>query len=252
MRYRMSFVTSLAALILLAAVSGQAHAQTFTTLCSFSPGNGNSEGSLVLSGSTLYGTTSSAQAGANGTIFSVNTDGSGFQTLFSFGGTNGDWPQGGLLLSGSTLFGTTSYGGTYSYGGDAGDGTIFSIATNGSGFKSLFSFTGEGQPLPNGSLTLSGSTLYGTTEYGGAGQTGTIFSINANGSGFQNLLAFSGTNGENPQFSSLTLAGSTMYGQTGGEEPATRASFSESTQAAAAFRICSHSAAQTAVIPKGI
>ena len=68
-------------------------------------------GSLTLSGSTLYGMTLSGGANGNGTIFSINTDGSGFQNLFSFSGTNGDNPHGSLTLSGSTLYGMTSAGG---------------------------------------------------------------------------------------------------------------------------------------------
>src|ERR1035438_443717 len=70
--------------------------------------------SLILSGNTLYGTTS-------GTVFQLNTNGSSFTVLMTFPGgvaydpnngteTNsvGYKPFGSLILSDNTLYGTTS------------------------------------------------------------------------------------------------------------------------------------------------
>ena len=48
----------------------------------------NPLGSLTLSGSTLYGMTFSGGANNDGTIFKVNTDGTGFQLLHSFDGSD--------------------------------------------------------------------------------------------------------------------------------------------------------------------
>ena len=175
-------------------------------------------GSLTLSGSTLYGTTSEGGANGNGSIFSINTDGSGYQNLVSFTGTGGAivaLPIGSLTLSGSTVYGMTANGGVNGSGMEYGYGTIFSVNTDGSGFRNLLSFSGTGGENPAGGLTLSGSILYGMTVYGGASNGGTIFTLATNGSGFHNLLSFSGTGGENPA-GSLTLSGSTLYGMTGG------------------------------------
>ena len=145
-----------------------------------------------------------------GTVFSLKTDGTGFQSLFSFSATNGS-PFGSLTVSGSTLYGMAQ-------GGPYGDGTIFSISTTGGSLQTLFSFSGANGDAPNGSLTLAGSTLYGMTFAGGvpAGwNTGTIFSINTDGSGFQSLLSFSvsSTGGTGP-LGNLTLGGGTLYGMT--------------------------------------
>src|SRR6266516_1205411 len=74
-------------------LAGRATAQTFTTLYSFTASSGcfpctNSDGAgprgLILSGNTLYGTAGSGGPADNGTVFKVNTDGTGFTNLHSF------------------------------------------------------------------------------------------------------------------------------------------------------------------------
>jgi len=74
-----------------------------------------------------------------------------------------------------TLNGGPSYNGS-----PFGDGTIFSIQTDGSDYKDLYNFSGPDGELPEGSLILSGSTLYGTTSGGGAYGDGTVFALNLN------------------------------------------------------------------------
>ena len=181
----------------------------FQNLMTFNGTSGSRPNDLTRIGSTLYGTTVSPFGSNlnNGTLFSINTSGTGFQTLYT--GISGG--PGDLILGGSTLYGTT--GG----GGSNGNGSIFSINTDGTGFQTLLSFSGTGLRGPS-SLVLSGSTLYGTTGAGGKNNDGGIFSINTDVTGFQTLLSFSGTGGaapgSNPQ-GLLTLSGSTLYGTTG-------------------------------------
>jgi len=170
--------------------------------------------SLIVSGSTLYGMTVNGGTSDGGTIFKINTNGTGFALLHSFAGapSDGKWPGGSLILSGSTFYGMTRYGGNSNYG------TIFKINMDGTGFVLLHSFssaTGEGY-CPYGSLVLSGSTLYGMTGGGGASYGGTIFKINMDGTGFARLHTFGGTpsDGKYPM-ASLILSGSTLYGMTG-------------------------------------
>src|SRR5258707_329795 len=72
-------------------------------------------------------------------------------------------PYGGLTLSGNTLYGTTAYGGSSNYG------TVFKIATDGTGYTVLKLFTGNDGANPfYAGLTLSGSAIYGATYYGGS------------------------------------------------------------------------------------
>ncbi len=154
---------------------------------------GGSDGSdpqadLTYVGSILYGTTGGGGSADYGTVFSINTDGSGFMVLHSFPSESGDGrePNADLTLVGSALYGTTSIGGA------ADDGTVFSLNTDGSGYTVQHSFASEpgdgDQPLAG--LAQVGSILYGTTKFGGSVDGGTVFSINVDGSGFNVLHAF--------------------------------------------------------------
>jgi len=136
---------------------------------------GNPFAGVVLSGNTLYGTTFDGGRYGYGTVFAVNTDGSGFTNLYSFTGTDGAYgPHSGLTLSGNTLFGSTSGGGLL---GSLSSGTLFAINTDGSGYRNLYSFSGGSDgAVPQGDLIINNNTLYGTTAGGGSGN-GTVFSF---------------------------------------------------------------------------
>ncbi len=171
-------------------------------------------GGLALVGSTLYGTTNGGSSGPNdGTVFSLSTGGTGFQTLHTFivGANDGAYPYAGLTLIGSTLYGTTNEGGT------ANQGMVFAVDANGTNFHILHSFAGGSTDgaYPYSGLVAIGSTLYGTTNNGGTADDGTIFSISASGTGFQLLHSFTETtsNGAFP-YAGLTAIGTTLYGTT--------------------------------------
>lgn len=193
-------------------------AQTFQTLHSFTALNNgaNSDGAapicgLVVSGNTLYGTTESGGTNGSGTIFAVNTEGTGFTNFHDFTGPDGSGPWTDLTLSGHTLYGTTQSGGT------AGAGTIFRISTDGSGFTNLYGFnsdTGLGV-LPLGPLVLSSNLLYGSTLRGDIFAAGTLYSLSTDGTAFTNLFAFTaGAAGQFP--SALILSSNTLYGTCSG------------------------------------
>ena len=170
----------------------------------------NPQGSLVISGSTLYGMTSTGGSFGNGEIFKINTDSIGFSKLYSFsGGYDGRSPKGSLAIAGSTLYGMTSGGGNYN------NGEIFKINSDGSGYASLYSFDGEsagGDPL--GSLSLSDSSMYGMTNSGGKSGYGLIFKIDTNGTYFTDILDFDGGSLGGYPYGSLTVSADTFYGMT--------------------------------------
>jgi uncharacterized repeat protein (TIGR03803 family) len=195
----------------------------FTNLPTFSPLDtttftnidGNGPLAALVSGNTLYGTAGEGGALGRGTIFAVNTDGTGFSVLRSFNGTSDGGHPSGLLLSGNTLYGTAVYGGSSNVG------TVFALSTNGSGFAVLHSFTIDGYS-PHGSLILSSNTLYGTTSMGGSSDNGTVFALNVDGTGFRTLYRFPATSGY-PDYTNsggawpdagLILSGNTLYGVT--------------------------------------
>ena len=90
----------------------------FGLLHSFTGGSEGQKpfGSLILSGSVLYGMTSDENTGTDGTVFQINTDGTGYQVLHRFNGTEGRDPCGSLLLCNGRLYGMTSQGGTQNKG----------------------------------------------------------------------------------------------------------------------------------------
>jgi uncharacterized repeat protein (TIGR03803 family) len=201
--------------------AGRVTAQTYTNLHSFTGGGSDGAGpqaGVILSGNTLYGTTHHGGSAGYGTVFAVNTDGTGFTNLHSFlnNPIDGANPEAGLILSGATLYGTAFGGGTLGNGA----GTVFAINTNGTGFTNLYSFTGGNDGAnPQAGLILSGNTLYGTAGMGGSSSRGSMFAINTNGTGFTTFYGFTATtypsytnsDGAHPQ-TGLILSGNTLYG----------------------------------------
>jgi uncharacterized repeat protein (TIGR03803 family) len=193
---------------------------------------------LVLSGNTLYGMTESGGDSGNGTVFAVNTDGTGFAVLHSFTptphGTNSDGantlaqagpaiPIGNprLIVSGNRLYGTAEGG------GPSGGGTVFALNTDGTGFSVLHGFTGGSDGSEPLALVISpGGCLYGTARFGGTFDDGTVFKVDTDGTGFAVLHTFQGARGyaSNVPFgpinsdggwpNSLMLSGNSLYGTT--------------------------------------
>jgi uncharacterized repeat protein (TIGR03803 family) len=194
----------------------------FLTLHSFSASDpttsANNDGAapwadLVVSGNTLYGTATRGGTAGSGTIFKLNTDGSGFTTLHSFSAldptsltnTDGANPLGALAISGNTLYGTTYRGGS------VGTGTVFKINIDGNGFTVLHNNDGGSRA----GLVISGNQLYGTTESGGTLGGGTVFELATDGSGFTNLQNFASSPANGP-WGGLVLVSNVFYGTTYG------------------------------------
>jgi uncharacterized repeat protein (TIGR03803 family) len=227
-------------ILLYIAISNCAAAQTFELLHPFavtsdptsqSFGGTNLEGAypygVIFSSNVLYGTALGGGI-SNGAVFRINASGTGFTNLHSFSATsgpaatNGDgtFPFGTLIESGASLYGTANTGGKW------GNGTIFSLRANGTGFTNLHSFsplqsvlnTNSDGAFPQGDFILSGNTLFGTAQYGGALGGGVVFRIDTNGHSFTNLHSFSyplGSNaGGSSPLSGVTISSNVLFGVT--------------------------------------
>lgn len=169
-------------------------------------------GELVVSGNCLYGTTYNGGAYQDGSVFRLNTDGSGFTNLYSFSNTNLLYsplgPAAGLTLVGATLYGTTT-GNVEVNPGSVSGTSVFSIGTNGSDYTEIY--LGVGDVL--GSLVQQGDTLYGQSFSGGEYNEGIVFSVNTNGT-FTDLYS---SQAAPFQYGSLSLAvsGVMLFGTMG-------------------------------------
>jgi len=187
---------------------------SFTKLLDFNTTNGaDPERPLIISGNVLYGSTYTGGASNKGCIFKLNTDGSGYSKILDFtGGAVGQNGTGssGLIIYKSTLFGVTPSGGAY------GNGTVYKIRTDGSGYADLYDLgqTATDPSYAKGELALSGNMLYGTGGLGGANGGGCIFKVDTSGGSYTKIYDFAAAGGGYPQYQPLIISGSTLYGAT--------------------------------------
>jgi uncharacterized repeat protein (TIGR03803 family) len=182
---------------------------TYTQLYAFQAhGDGSYPVAGVVQGSdgALYGATSSAGAGGQGTIFRWSD--TGFETAYSFSGADGSAPSILLAAKNNTLYGITASGGAN------GKGTVFSFNLGGS-LTTLYSFTGNADGGTPSSLILApDGNLYGTTTTGGATAGGTVFQLTTAGA-LTTLYSFSGSlSGSGP--TNLVTGSGRLFGTTGG------------------------------------
>jgi uncharacterized repeat protein (TIGR03803 family) len=199
-------------LILLLVTAGHGRAQSFSDIFYFSDDAVGAGPVLHLVQGTngvLYGETFNGHGNSYGTVFAINTNGTGFTNIFSFNYNDGAFPKGGLIISGTNLYGTTYEG------GNNGDGTVFALSTDGTVFTNLYNFSGNDGSSPQADLVLSSNILYGSTYGGGTNSNGTLFAIRTDGTGFTNLYIFSGKDGASPN-GGMVLSGNKLYGTTYG------------------------------------
>jgi uncharacterized repeat protein (TIGR03803 family) len=211
-------------LVILAATTMAAPAQTYTTLASFDLTDGaDPEYGPLVQGfdGNFYGTTYDGGASDDGTVFKVSTEGQ-LTSLYSFC-IQTDCADGFLTWAGLTLgFNGNLYGLTFTGGADSW-GTVFTITPTGKlttlhNFCSLTGCTDGGAPQ---TAMILGSDLnfYGTA-YGGnalppAAKHGTVFKITPGGT-LTTLYTFSGPDGSAPTGPMVQASNGNFYGTTGG------------------------------------
>lgn len=210
-------------LLLCAAASAVAPAQTFTTIYNFGGIDGSYPAGPLAQGADglFYGTTMSGGTGPGGgpgTVFKITTSGA-LTTLHSFDYTDGAEPSAGVTLGrDGRFYGTTSIGGPTDYG------TVFRITPGGT-LTTLHTFCpafvcSDGAQ-PNTPLIEAGEgEFYGTTLVGGSATCrltaapgcGTIFKISPAGA-LTTLYSFNYTDGAEPT-GLVQAASGNFYGTT--------------------------------------
>jgi uncharacterized repeat protein (TIGR03803 family) len=212
-------------LALTVAAGQPAHAQTLTTLYTFTGGADGANpyaGVILDSKGDLYGTTEYGGASNWGTVFELMPSGNGWtETVlhsFTLNGTDGVAPLGSVMLDpNANLYGTTQGGGAHKYG------TVFEVSANGTE-QVLYSF--GGLPAADGGIPYAGvvrdtkGNLYGTTDYSGplgfecVNGCGTVFEI-AKAGGETVLYGFLGEpDGGHPFAGVIFDANGNLYGTT--------------------------------------
>jgi uncharacterized repeat protein (TIGR03803 family) len=147
---------------------------------------------------------SEGKSDTGGTVFSLTPAGK-LTVLHTFtGGANNTFANGsnpGLLVEGSDgkLYGSTIYGGINGGEGFIGDGVLFRLNKDGSGFRVIHRFCSEANCTDGVTTTalLAGADgkLYGTTFAGGTGSCsgsgcGTIFKITPSSGAYEVVFNF--------------------------------------------------------------
>jgi uncharacterized repeat protein (TIGR03803 family) len=181
----------------------------YKDLFDFAGPNGSEPNSpLTLIGGKLFGSANAGGAHDSGCVFSMDTNGTNYKDLFDFTGPNGKNPYNSLIFDSNSaiLYGVAD-------GGANHVGCIFSIDTNGSGYRDLFDFVVATGEYPLG-LTLLKNKLYGAAYEGGLYTYGCVFSIDTSGgNSYKDLFNFDNTNGLYPS-GPLTYGSGKLYGAT--------------------------------------
>jgi uncharacterized repeat protein (TIGR03803 family) len=197
-----SFARLAAPVVVLAlALPGVAAAQSaVSTIVAFSGSAPNGSPVRGADGA-LYGTTAIVTTVSGGLVYRAAADGSSIRTLYQLRLTDGINPQAGLLLaSDGKLYGTTLFGDASQL---ATTGTVFRVATDGTGFEIVHRFKPYttinvlGSPVnadganPEAELIEDADGwLYGVTRAGGAGGTGVVFRMSRDGTTVEVLHQF--------------------------------------------------------------
>ncbi len=208
----------------------------FTSLHDFPgmAGDGKSPAALLLANDgMLYGGTFSGGTGGlfgdYGVLYRMNTDGSGYTILRELDSqTDGTQMAAALLQdTNGVLYGVLRNGGTANLN-EGGNGTIFKMNANGSGFTVLHVFTNsaiipsstDGYDPKDALIEGPDQLLYGTTSQGGTARMGTVFRIGKDGSGYQIIRHFqSDETGSTPESRMVFGTDGYLYGTTDGSYP---------------------------------
>jgi uncharacterized repeat protein (TIGR03803 family) len=221
--FRISAALILTTLMLvLAAATTGATAQTLTTLHSFHGADGATPdaGLVQATNGDLYGTTAGGLGpNSGGTVFRITPSGT-LATLYRFCAqgncADGRYPYAGLVqATNGDLYATTFDGGPSGYG------TVFKITPSGT-LTTLYRFCAQtncpdGEFPEAGLVQATGGNFYGTTSAGGTYNHGTVFKITPGGT-LTTLYSFCSlagcADGEEPLAGLVQATNGDFYGTT--------------------------------------
>lgn len=188
-----------AALALCPAVTFAQSSPAVSTVVAFS---GSTVSATPTRGSdgALYGATAVGSYITGGLIYRLQANGSAITTQYQISPIDGNNPAGGLLLgSDGLLYGTTKFGSITEINSS---GTVFRVASDGSGFTVLHRFKSYTENSLGDAVNEEGVNpetelvegpdgfLYGVTPVGGPNATGVVFKVSRDGTSFSVLHAF--------------------------------------------------------------
>jgi uncharacterized repeat protein (TIGR03803 family) len=165
---------------------------------------------MTLINGVLYGTALQGGAHNGGVVFSIATDGTGYNILHDFRRRSGVKSHSCFVEYNGILYDMTANGGRH------GGGVMFQIAPDGTGYQHNYNFNGASGSQPHGALALADGVFYGMTRKGGKHNLGVIFSIDPDGKHYRRLHDFKGGkhDGATTDHGYVTISGATMYGMT--------------------------------------
>jgi len=169
----------------------------------------------------IYGVTVWAGANGVGTVFRFNFLTKTLTTIYAFSNTGGEDNPLGTIIYGDDGY---LYGTTVEFANQTGNGVLWRIKTDGTGFSTLWSFgTSGGSNSGNfgnfvqDGVTKVGSSLYGTSETGaGTADAGAVWGITTAGVGTVLHQFTNSTDGGNPAYGVKYYSDGDLYGVTFG------------------------------------
>jgi len=169
----------------------------------------------------LYGITVWDGANGVGTLFRFNFLTNTLTTLYAFQNSGGEDNPLGTIIYGDDGY---LYGTTAEFANNTGNGVLWRIKTDGTGFSTLWSFgTSGGSNSGNfgnfvqDGVTKVGSSLYGTSETGaGTADAGAVWGITTAGVGTVLHQFTNSTDGGNPAYGVKYYSDGDLYGVTFG------------------------------------
>lgn len=152
----------------------------------------------------LIGTYNFGGALGRGGIFSIESNGTNYQVLYSFSNEGGQSPTGNLLIDDKYVYGVTAQDGFNL----SGASTIFRIKFDGTSYETMANTKSGAQ------LISKSDTIFYTMEYGGLGNFGAINSMVIQNKTNSVVIDFNPINGADPNSKLVQHSNGFLYGTT--------------------------------------